>query len=318
MLRLFHSIFGTHKADQRYPDTLINMAIERTVDGTDPWLRGLSAYRRKLRPAVVHAIDHVVTLVDNLGDVLELSRKSYGEDPQLRLFFISTTQMASLLKSDPRLSAFRNEAGHAAEPIWALLVMACEQRQTFGVALQGETIVRDVSQVTVSMSGHRLLDPTADLAETRRLLKRRAFDHLLTLALAEITAAQHVREDLTQHRTLLQAKLDFLQRGGWGFESPGHDIQPPEVELQRQLKEIDSQFLELGGDDRYLEKHLEILVDVLANAEQQLWAQPLPLIVDRMGIKHHAAAEDAPELTLTELHNKAGLRMVAQLVMVPA
>jgi hypothetical protein len=318
LLRLFHSIFGTHKADQRYPDTLVNMAIERTVDSTDPWLRGLSGYRRKLRPAVVHAIDHVVAMVDNLGEVLELSSKSYDAEPELRLFFISTAQMNSLLKADPMLSAFRREAGHTAVPTWALLVMSCEQRQTFGVALQGATIVRDVSQITVSMSDHRLLDPTADLAETRRLLKRRAFDHLLTLALAEITAAQHVREDLAQHRSLLQAKLDFLQRGGWGFESPDQDVPPPEADLQRQLEVIDSQFSELGGDDLYLEKHLEILVDVLANAEHQLWAQPVPLIVDRMGIKHSMAAEDAPELTLTELHNKAGLRLIARLVMMPA
>ena len=59
MLRIFYSIFGGDEEAGRYPDTLIKAAIERAVDGTDPWLRGLSGYPRKLRPAVLHAIDHV-------------------------------------------------------------------------------------------------------------------------------------------------------------------------------------------------------------------------------------------------------------------
>ena len=66
MLRLFKSIFQKDDAPGRYPDSLVREAIERAVDGTDPWLRGLSGYRRKLRPAVVAAIDHVIALVDGL------------------------------------------------------------------------------------------------------------------------------------------------------------------------------------------------------------------------------------------------------------
>jgi len=77
------------------------------------------------------------------------------------------------------------------------------------------------------------------------------------------------------------------------------------------------QLLEFGGDDQYIEKHLEILIDVLANAEHQLWTQPLRMIVDRMGIQRKSPADDTPELTLTELHNAAGRRLIAQLVKVP-
>jgi hypothetical protein len=318
MLRLFHSIFGAEKSPERYPEALVRAAIERAVDGTDPWLRGLSGYRRKLRPAVLHAIDHVVALVDSLEDALELSRQRYDDDPQLRLFFISAEQIDKLLASDPVLTAFHGEAGRAAQPAWALLTMECEQRQAFGFEQQGEMIVRDVAQITVSMSGHRLLDPTVDQNETRRLLKRRAFDHLLTLALARIAAIQDVREDLVQHRTTLQSKLNYLQRGDWGFGGLGRDVPAPVADLQQRINDIESQLSAVGGDDRYLELNLEILIDVLANAQQQLWAQPLPLIVDRMGIRRNQASADAPALALTELHNKAGRRLVARLVMLPA
>jgi hypothetical protein len=317
MLKIFHSIFGSDGAAERYPASLVKEAIERAVDGTDPWLRGLSGYQRQLRPAVVNAIDQVVGIVDRLASPLELSRENYRVDPMLRLFFISTDQLDKLLHTDPMLAGFRREAGQAAQPVWALLAMECEQRRTFGVDLQGDTLVRDVPQVTVGMTNHRLLDPTSALSDTQRSLKRRAFDHLLALALARIVATQDVRENLLRYRTLLQSKLDYLQRGHWGFSDPGREVPLPVAELQGKLDEIEAQLLEQGGDDHYIEKNLEILVGVLADARQQLWDEPLSLIVDRMGIKRTTAADDAPELQLTELHNAAGRRMIVQLVKIP-
>ena len=314
MFRLFHSIFGNE--EERYPDTLVDAALERAVDGTDPWLRGLSGYRRKLRPAVVHALDHVVGMTDGFEQPLELSRTNYATDPQLRLFFISPEQLDGMVCADPLLAAWRAAPENAGRPAWALLVMECEQRRAFGVELQGDTLVRDVPQITVSFSRHRLLDPAASLEENRRLLRRRAFDHLLTLALARIVTVKEVREDLLRHRTLLQAKHDMLEGSGWGFG--GGDAAANLAAVHQQLDEIAAQLQKVGGDDRYIEKHLEVLVDVLANAERQLWMDTETLIVDRMGIKRGTPADDAPELELKELHNAAGRRLMARMVVVPA
>lgn len=316
MLHLFHSIFGGAEEAGRYPKSLVKTAIERAVDGTDPWLRGLSGYRRKLRPAVVRAIDHVVGMVDRLDAPLELSRMNYGSDPLLRLAFISSDQLDHLLQTDPALKILRRETSQTDRPMWALLGMDCEQRRAFGVDLQGDLLVRDVAQVTVGMANHRLLDPSLDPTENRRMLMRRAFDHLLTLALGRIVATEQVRENLLARRALLQAKHNILEGSGWGFGAMTGKA-PQRDEVHRQLGEIETQLLEFGGDDRYLEKHLEIVADILANAEQQLWAEPVVLIVDRMGIKRSEASKDVPELRLTELHNAAGRRMVVRLVTIP-
>jgi hypothetical protein len=207
-------------------------------------------------------------------------------------------------------------AGNANRPAWAELIMKCEQHRAFGVDLLGETLVRDVPQVTISMSGHRLLDPTADLAETRNHLMKRSFEHLLKLALARIAAVEHEREELVRQRTLLQAKHEALERTGWGFSDSGEPSLQDD-ELHRQLADIETQLLEVGGDDAYIEKDLEILIDVLSHAEHQLWVDSLTLIVDRMGIRRNHASADAPELVLRELHNAAGLQLIARMVMVP-
>ena len=316
MLRIFHALFGADTENERYPEEMIEAAIERAVDGTNPWLRGLTGYRRKLRPSVLHAIDHIVALANSMQTPLELSRESYGREPQLQLFFISCEQMEEVLRTDPELTVFRASDGNANRPAWAQLVMKCEQHRAFGVDLLGETLVRDVPQITVSMSGHRLLDPTADLAETRNHLMKRSFEHLLELALARIAAVEEVREGLIEQRTLLQAKHDVLEQTGWGFSAPSESSLQV-AELHRQLDNIEKQLLEVGGDDAYIEKDLEILIDVLSSAEHQLWVDSLILIVDRMGIKRNKASDDAPELVLRELHNAAGLQLIARMVMVP-
>ena len=65
MLRFLQSIFGGVEPGS-YPESLVTEAIERAVDATDSQVRAVSGYQKKLRPAVLRAIDHVVALVEGL------------------------------------------------------------------------------------------------------------------------------------------------------------------------------------------------------------------------------------------------------------
>jgi hypothetical protein len=308
MWGLFHSIFGVSDDADRYPETLVKAAIERAVDGTDPWLRGLSGYRRKLRPAVVAAIDHVVAIVDSLPPPRPATRDGYGSDPLLQAMFLSSEQMLRILRD--QLTAQHVEGAK----VCALLVMDLEQRGIFGVDLLGDTLVRDVPQVTVSFANHRLLDPTANEGETRRLLKRRAFDHLLSLALRRMVAVKEIREGLDDRRTLLQAKLEALQRGSWGFDLATGQKPTSVVDVETQLTEIEEKLQLVGTDDRAMEVALGLLIDVLGKPREHLWGSRLTMAVDRMGIKRAAASDQAPELQLQQLHNAEGRSVVMALV----
>ena len=308
MLSLFKSIFKGNETSGRYPKSLVDEAVERAVDSTDPWLRGLSGYRRELRPAVLTAIDHVVTLVDNLAPPRPATRDGYAHDPLLQAMFLSSGQMLQLLQR--LLQAHAVEGGAAC----ALLMMDLELRGIFGADLHGDTLVRDVPQVTVSFANHRLLDPSDTENKTRRLLKRRAFDHLLSLALHRMATTKKIRKDLDNRHALLQAKLDILRSGNWGFD-PGTP-QPPDMlaDLEKQLADNEAQLQRVGTDDRSLEVAMQLLIDVLGRPQQHLWADHKLLAVDRMGIKHATAGEEAPELQLEELHNAEGRSVVVTLV----
>lgn len=313
MLRLLQSIFGSDKPGS-YPESLVKEAIERAVDGTDPWLRAVSGYKKKLRPAVIRAIDHVIALVDELPPPMPISLARYTDDLRLKGFFISANHMKKVLAEDRVLAEFMKEGKGGSSEIVALMAMEKQERMIFGAALSGDVVIKDVPQVTVSFDAHRFIDPSGAEAETRRLLKRRAFDHLLSLALKRVAAVKGEREDLERRRALLQSKLNLLQRGGWGFDETDPVEKPGSAAVEERLQEIEGQMQELGGDDRMLEAYLGIVTDVLGRPEEQLWAKNETIYVDRMGIKQTGPSSDTPELTFGELHNADGRRLVAMLV----
>ena len=65
------------------------------------------------------------------------------------------------------------------EKIFGLLSMAMTERKVLGVELVDDTLRRDVMQVTVNFFNHRYLGLTSNEQDTRRELKKRAFDFLI-------------------------------------------------------------------------------------------------------------------------------------------
>jgi L-amino acid N-acyltransferase YncA len=316
MLQLFQSIFGPGRRDSSpHPAELITRAIERAVDGTDPRMRALSGYERKLRDGVVHAIDHVVALVDGLLPALDLNPRSYGTDAEITLYFASVEHLREVLERDPTLNDWRSSAdGASAGHVVTLLLMTLQERKVLGVALEGDVLRRGVAQSTVSLSRHQLVDPTAAEDETRRRLKRRAFDHLLALALGRMASAVAERNELQRERDLLRRKCGALKAGHWGFNDTDGDRPLDTQALQQQLTQIESQLGALGSSAGLLQQNLDVLVDVLMQAEHNLWSAPRSLSVDRMGVKQTQPSALAPEVGLTVLHNAAGQSLVARLV----
>jgi hypothetical protein len=319
VLRLFQSIFGgAADVNGRYPERVVDAAIERALDGTDPRLRILRGYRKTLRPLVIHAVDHVVRLVEGLPSPIELSRKGYGADPRLSACFASADHLTEVVNADRALSDFlaSTEAG-VAERIIALLVTVKQERKVLGVALEGEILKRDVPQITVSFANHRVVDPATTYEETRRLLKRRAFDHLLGIALGRIAPARRERAGLEQQRALLRRKLMTLRSGRWGFDEARGKTVTDVAEIEAQLAGIEEQLQGLGADAGVLQFHLDMLSEVLSRAEQQLWATPITLILDRMNIKQDQARDNALDIRFEEMHSASGRTAILLPVVVP-
>jgi len=309
-LKLFQSIFGRGETRGRYPEALIEAAIERAVDGSDPRLRLLPGYRRHLRRPVIQAADHVVALVDAMAAPVAAGRREHATDPRLGALFASASDMLAIFARDRELADFLATAESRGEPrITTLLLCERTQRNILGMEVVGDQVRRDVPQVVVTFSGHRLLDPRGHEAETRRQLKRRAFDHLLTLALARIAEAHVERADLVRQRDLLRRKLTALERGGWSFES-APDVQEDAAELTAELEAITAQLGALGAEGGLLRAHMEIVTEVLSTAERQLWGEDITLCLDAMNVERPIQDPSARRSALRELHNARGRRAV--------
>ena len=315
MLKLFQSFFGGDESRGRYPESLIEEAIERAVDGTDSRLRLLPGYRKRLRRPVIHAIDHVVALVDAIPASLAAGRDDFSSDPRLAALFVSAEQMLEILGRDRAMTSFLKKASAAAERLTALLMAERIEKNVLGMELAGEQVRRDVAQLTVSFRNHRLVDVTDNEAETRRQLRRRAFDHLLSLALARIVEVRDERTGLARQRDVLRHKLLTLERNGWSFEE-GEGAPSDPASLQTELAEIESQLESMGSDASVLNTHLDIVVDQLGQAEQLLQLEAVHMRLDSMNIQRGEHDASARDIDLQEIRNARGRSMVLQLVSV--
>ena len=320
MLRLFKSFFtGSADKGERYPEHLIQEAMYRGVDATDSRLRALPGYQKRLRPAVLSAIDHVVALVEQLAAPVDASLQGYAGEPRLRAQFSSARRMLEVFGADPSLATLRSDGGLAgSEVIFALMVAEMRERTTFGMELHNDMVQREILQQVVDFPEQRLVDPTAIEADTRRLLMRRAFDHLLELALGRIVATQETREGLERERRLLRRKLNALKSGGWGFDAPADAAPHDTPGLERQLAGLEEKLREVGADGAALTVHLDTVCEVIGSPAEQLWLVRRSMILDRMGVKRETVVDDTTEIVFDELHNASGRSVVTLPVQIPS
>lgn len=319
MLKLFQTIFGARPAvAHQYERSLVDAAIDRAIEATDPRVRSLSGHRRKLEPAVVKAIDHVVAISEAMPPRVEASRRGYGEDNRLAAFFASAERMAQVFGADRALIEFlQGPSGTGTDPVVALLAIERTEKKVLGMAVEGDRVQQEVAQIQVSFDKHRLLDPCATEEAHRRLILRRAFDQLLTVALSRISIAGGEREALAAEQSVLRAKLRALQSAGMGFAQDSGEEKGDAASLEAKLADVEKKLAAGGCGAGTLSLNLDLLTDTLENAHEQLRLETVRLLVDRLGIKQAQPGATTVELQLAEVRNAAGQAIIVLPVAIP-
>lgn len=316
MLKIFEQIFRSEtRSTQGYPDELIKRGIERALDATDPRVRILSSCAKQMHSSVIHAIDHVVQLVDNLSTLVPMSRADWGSQPVMGAMFASGDSLQNVVARDNACKDFVAANAAIAGPVTALLLAKFSQKHTFGCDLVDDKTLSDVPLTVVSFDEHRLIGLAMSEVEARRLLKRRAYDYLLVLALEKITDRQEQRQDLISRRKLLRTKLGILNSssGNLSEEPRSTDKQS----LQKKMDQVEAELKEFGADNTVLQHHLEIIIETLATAEKHLWFENKVLYLDNMHYLRTADHAKATALPLQMLHDAKAREMAVQLVVIP-
>jgi hypothetical protein len=316
MLHFLSSVFSTGRGQGDGPDkALIERAIERVVDGTDPRLRGLGNYRKRLRPAVEQAVVYVIDLVDAMPEPVEISRRAYSTDPRLRAFFVSPTHLQEVIGHSKLVTAFLREvAGPPPDKIFGLLSMDWAEKHVLGIELVGDILRRDVPQVAVSFFNHRFVGPGGSEAETRKQLKLRVFDYLVGEALKSIVTARGKRSELQQQQRLLKHKMNAMKAGDWGLEGmlAATEAEPLDhAALESEIAAIEAELLELGAASVNLDAVFEAVDATLGRPADWISGRELTLNLDASLIKADASSSRTTrELKLNEIYSCEGARRV--------
>ncbi len=323
MLRLFQSIFGTvEKSSSNYDDQLLERAIERVVDGTDPRLRALSGYRRRLRPGVIEALDYTFELVDSLSEPVLLSRDRFSKDDRIRSFFVSPDHIDDYLSRNRSLQVYLDKrTGLDPENLFALQAISRVEKKVLGMEMTGDILRRDVSQISVSFTNPRLSAFGDDEAATLFEIKKDVFDYFIQIALKNLVATRHKRQPSSNKPDIHADKLRTLQSANWGMESVLSGAEERRVDTnraERDISKIESEFAHRQAAPPTLDQYLETVADSMAEVRKLLWREAVTIRTDRMGIKVTKEENEAAiTLDLNEYCSAEGHRVVALPVCIP-
>ncbi|MFZ4704235.1 MAG: hypothetical protein ACOYMG_29675, partial [Candidatus Methylumidiphilus sp.] len=315
MLNFLSSLFTPHSAErpEALDDALIEKATERVVLGTDQRIRAVRDYQNILREPVVKAAVHVITLVDALPPPVVISPQAFSEDEVIRALFVSKEHLSKVLGGFNSVNDYLQDLSVLPpDDIYGLMTVTKDERTVFGMALEGEDLRRDVMQVSVNFSNHRYVGPADNEVDSRRELKKCAFDFLIEKSLERITGKRSKRLVLDRQKHLLQQKLDAMKSGKWGLGTMLDEVEgisPNLAALETKIEAIDDELGQFPSDKFGLVESLDCVIETLSNPADWLASAKICLRLDYRGIKvPESSSAPSTEINLTELISGTGQR----------
>ncbi len=202
----------------------IAKAIETVVTGTDARIRSVGGYKKRLRDSVRVVIDYVEALVDGLPAAIAVNQHTFASDPLVNSFFVNKTDIQQIFSRCQKLHAFFGSTEHRQlQEVYALLFVQKSEKTTFGKKLQGDMILSDVMQTSVSFSDYQILSPGATEELVRKSLEALLFDSVLNYIKIHMTRLRYQQsQDEQQLKNLSMDK----------------SLRNPEVYLQKLIEHL--------------------------------------------------------------------------------
>lgn len=310
-----------HRSGQ-LPHTVVLEAIENVVDGTEPGIRLVRGYKKKLHNAVSTSLAYIDELVETLPVPVETSSRTYISDPQVNAYFASVEELRSVFASSQELVDFFNDVNNRdLQEAYALLCMDENEKQVMGMELDGDLLRREVLQTTINFSGHKFVSPAASEADIRQSLKQCIFDGLVTHALQSIVSLKVQKNELRDQRRILNAKLRNRLSQGTGLTALLASVQAAQAELgdiEQQLAEAEEQLSNLPVNRNAPLGYLEEVKRILLHPEEFITLTITPLKLNRMSIKVSDGSSGAySNICLAEIQVAQVLKHVIAIVRLP-
>jgi hypothetical protein len=196
---------------------MMDWAVEKAVTVTNPKLKLLPDCRKLLEPAIETTARFLRPQLLSLPAAQLLAPGVWSADPVLRAFFVAPADIQQVLGDSDNLRELFDNHPEIDASAYAALGMRFKVQQVFGMALQGDTVRRDVAQTSASFSDHRARLCESDERRLRRAIGVEIFEYLLTQAMFRIGEYREERQDLQTSRSLMRSRLRLLQQHGPGL-----------------------------------------------------------------------------------------------------
>lgn len=301
---------------------LMTRAVDAVVAGTDPRIRAISGYRKKLRPAVRTAALYVQGIVERIPGPIVLAPSRYGTDPTVHAWFSSVDDLRSQLARSAEVHTVFSEArGGNAKRVYAFLVAQRQEKNVFAPAMVNGMLRHDVAQTMVSFADRRVVEPADSGYLARRQLMRRAFFDLIASALEHLATLQEQHDSSTRTEAIKRTHLHALRQKREGFEDliTGHSKHDLEIATLEHDLPDEKQNEETKPEPlTTLEDYLDRVVEVFANPEEHLPFELTSVHLTRMNRKlPPGAQDDVNEIRMGDAHNSRGDRVSVIAVWIP-
>ncbi|HBE92387.1 MAG TPA: hypothetical protein DDW55_07625 [Gammaproteobacteria bacterium] len=297
--------------------------VENVVDSTDSKIRLVPGYKKKLQNIIQSSLEFADDLVDQIPKAIEVSGQTFTSDPYVNAYFTNITDLQSIVCHSSEIHDYmedsHDDAYDDSGSCCALLCMNRTEKTVMGMELSGSMLKRDVLQIAVSFSDHRIYSPAPSEPETREGLKTCLFQGLTTNALERIAKLQLASHRLQSQRQMLQARLRR-------YRQKAREVAQDTRTASKVAQAIGETSQELGKTEKQMlhtplltpQVALEQVTDVFSNPDDFIRIRRFPLSLNKMGIK---VSDDSPQpvnkLNLTEVSIGNELPRVVTLAIFP-
>lgn len=287
---------------ERLPD--LHKTIERVVDTVDGRIRLVGGYRKKLHQVISNSLEYTDALIDRFPRAIEVSSRTFVSDPYVNAFFSNTRDVQVIFSQSSEIRDFMEDySRETVSECCALLCMHRTEKTVLGVELAGDAVRKDVKQIAVNFTDHRIYSPAPTEEETRKGLKNCLFEGLVTNTLERVVQLKLSNQRLQHERQMLQARLRHAQYQ-LGRQS---GLATAEADFRREIEETRLKLERTEGDLRKIhlatpQVSLEQVIEVFSSPEKFVRLEQSTLRLNKMGIKiGESVRQPANTLNLTEV-----------------
>ena len=274
---------------------VLREAVERFVSETDPRVRAVRHYQRRLLAPMDDALDYAASVADRIPGPVTFDAAHWMDDALVHAFFSSVDALRTTFSRSLALRRFFAAHPDAAE-VYCLLAAILETRTSFVVREIDGGPARELAVRRVSFSDSMVLFPWEREAPLRRHLAALVFNGLERAAVLLRERAAGAEKTLEEERAQLRLRAQIARREGRCLDTllAGSGEGSSEEALQAALAEVEQRVAAARHASSAPEAGLERLLAVLERPQAHTYLRDVSFRLDRMNLDVPEGAEGVP------------------------